>query len=218
MGTLGVSSSYPANILGWMDAIEHALPIGPTGETFVIDPQQSIASDLIASLAGIPPGVVSIVVPLVLSVLAMAGLVKACGPVDRLLLLAWLLSLPAMYFASFWRETDGVLMLQILPIFSIAAMVMVWRKVDVPASLAYALSFFSLFAIDLVRAIEFANEHGIPLRGFMQGVGGAGITDGLFVFPALTAGFVVYGRWRHRTTRAAGRAAGARPVRVGAAG
>lgn len=188
-----------------MNAIDQALPAARTGDAFQFDLHTTVTSDLVASLLNAPPGVVSIGIPLVVSVVALAGVLKRCLPVHRMLLGTWLLSLPVMYLASFWREADGILMLQILPVFSIAAMVMVWRKVDVPVALAYALSFFSLFAIDLLRAVEFAHDHHIPLNGFIQGVGGAGIGDGLFVFPALTAAFVAYGRWRHRTTRTSSR-------------
>ena len=113
-----------------------------------------------------------------------------------LLIGVWCVSLPLMYFTSFWREVDGVLSLQIIVIFSIAALILKWRRAPVAPGIAYALTFLSLLPIDVIRAAQFALDAGYPLAEFLRGVGGAGIFDGLFIFPLLTALTVMYAHWR----------------------
>ncbi|MFN0299236.1 MAG: hypothetical protein ACKVQU_02660 [Burkholderiales bacterium] len=113
-----------------------------------------------------------------------------------LLIGVWCVSLPLMYFTSFWREVDGVLSLQIIVIFSIAALILVWRQLPVAPGITYALTFLSLLPIDVIRAVQYALDGGYPLMEFLRGVGGAGVFDGLFVFPLLTALTVMYAHWR----------------------
>jgi uncharacterized membrane protein len=138
---------------------------------------------------------IAVVFPLLVSV-ALLYQVRYRLREFSLLIGVWCVSLPLMYFTSFWREVDGVLSLQIIVIFSIAALILVWRRAPVAPGIAYALSFLSLLPIDVIRAAQYALDGGYPLVEFLRGVGGAGIFDGLFIFPLLTALTVMYAHWR----------------------
>jgi hypothetical protein len=140
---------------------------------------------------------IAVILPLVVS---LALLYQARSRLHQYsaLIAFWFVSIPIMYFTSYWREVDGALCLQIVVIFSIGALCMTWRRMPVAPGIAYALTFFSLILIDVIRAIEFALERGHPLPEFLQGVGGAGLFDGLFIFPLLTALTVMYAHWRQR--------------------
>jgi Protein of unknown function (DUF1614) len=140
----------------------------------------------------------AVVLPLVVSLALLYQARHRLREYSKLIAL-WFVSIPVMYFTSYWREVEGVLCLQIVVIFSIGALCMTWRRMPVAPGIAYALTFFSLVLIDLIRATEFALERGHPLPEFLHGIGGAGLFDGLFVFPLLTAVTIMYAHWRQRS-------------------
>ena len=140
---------------------------------------------------------IAVVLPLVLSLVLLYQARSRLHEFSTLIK-CWFVCVPIMYFTSYWREVDGVLCLQIVVIFSMVALYLTWRRQPVAPGIVYALSFFSLIVIDLIRATEFALERGYPLPEFLQGVGGAGLFDGLFIFPLLTALTVMYAHWRQR--------------------
>jgi len=63
-------------------------------------------------------------------------------------------------------------------------------RVYISPALAYALTFLSLWWVDITHALCQAVLCQWDLDRFYVGVGGAGIFDTLFVVPLLTAGFV----------------------------
>ncbi len=67
-----------------------------------------------------------------------------------------------------------------------------------PPELAFALTFLSLWWVDVTRALGRAIESGAPIEQFYVGVGGAGAGDGLLVVPLLTAAAVAYAATRIR--------------------
>ncbi len=111
--------------------------------------------------------------------------------------LVWWLSLPLMYATAHWRETEHAVSLHILAWFSMACVYFAWRRKPVTPALAYSLTFFSLFWVDLAHALALALRSNASLSTFYQGVGGAGWYDGLFLFPPLAAAAIAYAQWRH---------------------
>lgn len=125
-------------------------------------------------------------------------LLKVYRTLDQYLALrmVWWLSLPLMYATAHWRENDAGVSLHILAWFSMACVYFAWRRKPVTPALAYALTFFSLFWVDLAHALSYALRTNAPLTTFYHGVGGAGWYDGLFVFPPLAAATIYYAHWR----------------------
>ena len=138
---------------------------------------------------------IAVALPMLLSAVLIYEARGRLGQYSALIRLWWI-SLPLMYLTSYWREVDDVLSLQIVVIFSMGALYLVWRRIPVAPGLAYALTFASLFIVDVVRAMQYASEAGYPLSVFLRGIGGAGMYDGLFIFPLLTAVLVMYAHWR----------------------
>lgn len=124
---------------------------------------------------------------------------RAYRTLDRYveLRMVWWLSLPLMYATAHWRETEQALSLHILAWFSMACVYLAWRRKPVTPGLAYSLTFFSLFWVDLAHAMAHALRTHAPLNTFYQGIGGAGWYDGLFLFPPLAAAAIAYAQWRH---------------------
>lgn len=138
---------------------------------------------------------IAVALPTLLSAVLLYNARRRLGQYPALIRLWWI-SLPLMYFTSYWREADDVLSLQIVVLFSMGALCLVWRRHPVAPGLAYALTFVSLLIVDVARAVQYALDEGYPLSVFLRGVGGAGMYDGLFIFPLLTAVCVVYAHWR----------------------
>jgi hypothetical protein len=143
----------------------------------------------------LPHAWIAVLGPMVVSLVLLAKERRAARDY-AIVRLVWWLSLPVMYATARWRIEGGVAMLHILALFSMVCLYLVWRRIPVSPGLAYGLTFFSLFWVDLARAFEYALTSGTSLATFYYGVGGAGFHDGLFVFPLLTAAAVRYGHWR----------------------
>ena len=66
-------------------------------------------------------------------------------------------------------------------------------------ALAFALTFLSLWWVDVTHALCRALECGMPLDQFYLGVGGGGARDALLLVPAMTAAMVAYATRRIRS-------------------
>ncbi len=110
----------------------------------------------------------------------------------------WWLALPISYLCATWVVTSEQQSLYIYSAFSVACALLLYRRVCVPAALAFALTFVALLCVDLAHALTRAIVTGSSLKTFYWGVGGAGARDSLLVMPALTALVMAYGQLRIR--------------------
>ena len=118
------------------------------------------------------------------------------GKLSRRLQLLWLLALAISFYSARWELTSEAHQLYIYSTFSVACIVLLFNRVYVAPALAYALTFLSLWMVDVGYALSRTLECGAPLWNFYVGVGGAGFRDALFLLPLMTAAAVVYARRR----------------------
>lgn len=115
------------------------------------------------------------------------------GRLSNRLQLLWLLLLPIGYLCARWEHTSqGEVQLYIYSAFSVACVILLFKRIYVPPALAYALTFLSLWCVDITHALCRALDFGGPLSDFYYGVGGAGWRDALFLLPLGTAAAVAY--------------------------
>ncbi|HTS54991.1 MAG TPA: hypothetical protein VMH26_17095 [Burkholderiales bacterium] len=133
----------------------------------------------------------AVLLPGVASVAILAYHARA-GKVPRRLQLLWVLALAVSYCCARWELTSDMEQLYIYSAFSVVCLLLLFRRVYVSPALAYALTFLSLWLVDVTCALSRALECGAPLSGFYVGVGGAGARDALFLLPLLTAAAVAY--------------------------
>jgi len=134
-------------------------------------------------LAVLLPGLVS---------LAILGFYLRAGKVSKRLLLLWVLLLPIGYYCARWELTPDGVELYTYSAFSVACVLLLFNRISVPPALAYALTFFSLWWVDVTRALCRTLECDSLLSQFYVGVGGAGWGDALFLLPLMTAAAVAY--------------------------
>ncbi len=104
---------------------------------------------------------------------------------------------------AYWKEQPELdtVSLHMAPLMLFVIAVCAWRGRVPRADEAYVGSYLSLLGPDVAHAVlRFGPEH--EGWGFLQGVGGAGLGDGLFMYPVLGALLVFYANWRqgHRQT------------------
>ena len=128
--------------------------------------------------------------------LGILGFYARTGRISNRLQLIWILILPIAYFCARWDSSPDGDTLYTYSAFSIACLVLLFHRIYVPPALAYALTFLSLWWVDVTRALCRTLECDIPLSQFYVGVGGAGIRDALFLLPLMTAIAVAYGASR----------------------
>jgi hypothetical protein len=116
--------------------------------------------------------------------------------------LLWMVSLPLTVACMRWNHVGDLHQLCIFSIFSVACLLVLFRRMYISPALIYALTFMSLSAVDLGAAFMHALEYDLPLSTFYYGVGGAGIHDALLIVPAVTAALALYATARLKTTRA----------------
>jgi hypothetical protein len=147
-------------------------------------------------LAVLIPGVIS---------LAILGFYARQRKVSHRLQLVWVLTLGMSFYFARWEITEELQRLYIYSAFSVACVLLLFKRIYVAPALAYALTFLALWWVDVVHALCRALECGADLDQFYRGVGGAGVVDGLVVVPLLTAAAVAYaaGRIRSRGERMA---------------
>lgn len=140
-----------------------------------------------------------------LASLAILGFYARQGKISRRLQLLWLLTLGVSFYCARWEVTAEVERLYIFSAFSVACLLLLFRRVYVAPALVYALTFLALWWVDVAHALFRALEYGADLQRFYVGVGGAGAGDGLVLVPLLTALAVAYaaGRIRARGERLA---------------
>lgn len=111
------------------------------------------------------------------------------GPL--LMVIGW--SLLGSIVSGYWAETSEALSLHLLPVFFVAMAILLYRGLAVHPLLGFCGCYLSLFGADFVHAVWrlHATSHSIAYLG---GIGGAGLADGLFVFPTCTAMLIVYAR------------------------
>lgn len=115
---------------------------------------------------------------------------RRAGKVSARLQVLWLFALGLTFYFAHWEQSEDAQSLYIYSGFSIACLVLLFFRVYISPALAYALTFLSLWWVDITHALCQAVLCQWDLDRFYVGVGGAGVFDALFVVPLLTAGFV----------------------------
>jgi len=133
-----------------------------------------------------------------LASLAVLSFYARSGRVSVRLQLLWLFAVLISYLTARWVVTSEVEQLYIYSAFSVACAVLLFKRIYVPPPLAFALTFFSLWWVDVIQAFWRALECDAPIELFFHGVGGAGARDALLLVPLLTAAFIAYGANRIR--------------------
>ena len=143
-------------------------------------------------LAVIFPGVLS---------LAILGFYSRLGRISQRLQLLWVLALAIAFYSAHWDVSEDMQRLYVYSAFSVTCAMLLFNRMYISPPLAYALTFLSLWWVDVTRAFCFALECGRPLEEFYVGVGGAGLLDALFIMPLLTAAVVGYAGARLKCQR-----------------
>jgi hypothetical protein len=152
---------------------------------------------LLVSYLHLPETRAAVVLPGLASLAILAFYVRTGRISDRLQLL-WILALPISYYCARWVVTPDYQQLYIYSAFSVVCALLLFKRIYVPPALAFALTFLSLWWVDVTRALCWALECGMPIEQFYLGVGGAGARDALLVVPLLTAVIVAYAANRIR--------------------
>jgi len=138
---------------------------------------------------GSPAVLFAVLLPGLISV-AIYWSYRRAGKVSRRLQVLWLLALGLTFYFAHWEQSEDVQRLYMYSGFSIVCLVLLFFRVYISPALAYALTFLSLWWVDITHALCQALLCQWDLERFYVGVGGAGVFDTLFVVPLLTAGFV----------------------------
>lgn len=110
----------------------------------------------------------------------------------------WMLSVIFSYMLSTWKITPETISLHIMDVFLIYLIFHLKCKEHMTAHAAFSLSFLGLLTVDVTRALELISSGLVGPSTWYYGIGGAGIYDGLIIFPLLAAFFVRYITWRQR--------------------
>ena len=109
----------------------------------------------------------------------------------------WVASLFVSWWMSSWEVTDSTRSLHIVNVFIMFVVFNLYAQRDVITPTAgYALSFVLEWTVDMARAYELVLIHEAGPSTYFLGVGGAGLHDGLLIFPFCTAVLIYYARWR----------------------
>jgi hypothetical protein len=133
----------------------------------------------------------AVVVPGLISV-AIYWSYRRAGKVSLRLQLLWSIALLLTFIFARWEQSEEVQRLYIYSGFSVACMVLLYFRVYISPALAYALTFLSLWWVDITHALCQAVLCEWDLDRFYVGIGAAGLFDTLFVVPLLTAGLVAF--------------------------
>jgi hypothetical protein len=133
-----------------------------------------------------------------LASLAILAFYARSGRISERLQLLWILALPISYYCARWVVTPAYEQLYVYSAFSVVCALLLFKRIFVPPALTFALTFLSLWWVDVTRALCWALECGAPIEQFYVGVGGAGARDALVLVPLLTAGSVAYAARRIR--------------------
>jgi len=133
-----------------------------------------------------------------LASLAILGFYIRQGKVSFRLQALWLASLVVSLGCARWEITSEVQQLYIYSAFSVACALLLFKRLYLAPPLAYALTYLSLWWVDVVQALRHALVSGNAIDQFYLGVGGAGLMDALVLVPLLTALGVAYAARRIR--------------------
>ena len=163
--------------------LEHLLasPAARTLVQYLITPE--------TRLAVIVPGIAS---------LAILIFYARQGKISRRLQLLWVLTLGVSFCCARWEVTEEVQQLYIYSAFSVACLLLLFKRIYIAPALAFALTFLALWWVDVICALFRALQSGADLDRFYVGVGGAGAGDGLLLVPLLTGLAVAYAAGRIR--------------------
>lgn len=134
----------------------------------------------------------SVVLPTAMSVWAVCAYRHEWSPSLGLLMVVTAF---ASILSGEWRQDAESTSLHLLPVFFIALAFMGYWKTRMSPCVAYAACFLSLVSADVVSAV-LAFGHGSTSLDYLAGVGGAGLKDGLFVFPMTSFLLELYVGWR----------------------
>jgi hypothetical protein len=109
----------------------------------------------------------------------------------------WTASLWISWWMSSWEVTDSARSLHIVNAFIMFVIFNLYAQRDViTPAVGYVFSFTLEWAVDMTRAYELVLINEASPSTYFLGVGGAGLHDGLLLFPFCTAVFIYYARWR----------------------
>ena len=149
------------------------------------------AFKILLEYLGSPETHLAVIVPGILS-LAILGFYSRLGRISERLQLLWVLALSIAFYSARWDLSGEMQRLYVYSAFSVTCAMLLFNRMYISPQLAYALTFLSLWWVDVTRAFCFALECGKPLEEFYVGIGGAGLMDALFIVPLLTALAVGY--------------------------
>jgi len=155
----------------------------------------SQAYQTLANYLSRPETHVAVLLPGIVS-LAVVAVYARAGKLSRRLQLLWLLALGVSFYFARWELTAEVHQLYLYSAFSVACLVLLFKRVYIAPALAYALTFLSLWVVDVGYALSKTLETDAPLWQFYVGIGGGGLRDALFLLPLLTGAAVAYARGR----------------------
>lgn len=160
-------------------------------DEFLIGPGYSTLAGYLQSpstrLAVLMPGILS---------LGIVVFYSRSGRISERLQLLWVLALPISFCCARWDDNGDMQQLYIYSAFSVVCLILLFKRVYISPPLAYALTFLSLWWVDVTHAFCQFLEYGGRLDQFYLGVGGAGMLDSLFLVPLFTALVVGYAKAR----------------------
>ena len=138
---------------------------------------------------GSPAVLLAVFLPGLISV-AIYWSYRRAGKVSARLQVLWLCALLLSFYFARWEQSEDVQRLYIYSGFSVVCLILLLFRLYISPALAYALTFLSLWWVDVTHALCQALLCEWDLARFYVGVGGGGVLDTLFVVPLLTAGCV----------------------------
>ncbi len=133
----------------------------------------------------------SVVLPVLVCTVVLG--LRPVWALDRTFWLLVVVSACVTFLTGYWRISSEEVSLHLLPVFLLVTAFMGLRQCVMSPGQAYVGGFVSLVVADVAQAL-FRASQGADLS--LVYVGGAGLQDGLFVFPVLGAMLMVYVRWR----------------------
>lgn len=112
---------------------------------------------------------------------------------SRALLVLIGISFLGSFVSGQWAETPDALSLHLVPVFFVATALLLYRGMALHPLVGFSGCYISLFAADFVHAVWRLHGQNDSLS-YLAGIGGAGLTDGLFVFPTCTAALIYYAK------------------------
>ncbi len=120
------------------------------------------------------------------------------GRISPSVRLIWILTVLISFYCSRWDDSGDMRRLYIFSAFSVASLLLIFKRLYIPPLLVYALTFLSLWSVDMMHAFCYNLELDNSTAGFYSGIGGAGATDALSLVPLITAMMVSYAAARVR--------------------